>query len=187
MTAAFGPVVLAAFSPWLAYRDAAYITGGFAGILALSLLLIQPLMVAGYLPGLRGPGGRRWHRRTGVAVVVCVVAHVGGLYITSPPDTLDALLLVAPTPFSVYGVTAMWGVLLTGLMALARRRIARPVLWRRAHNALAAVVVVATVVHAVQIEGAMELVSKWALCIAVLVATAVTLLDMRVLRRRASG
>ena len=42
--------------------------------------------------------------------------------------------------------------------------------------------VVATVIHALQIQGAMESVSKWALCLAVLTATGVTLLHLRVIR-----
>ena len=56
------PVVLAAFNPWLAYRNAAYIVGGFAGILCLSLMLLQPLLAAGYLPGLSPVAATRWHR-----------------------------------------------------------------------------------------------------------------------------
>lgn len=185
---ALGPVALAAMSPLLAWRGAAYIAGGFAGILCLSLLLVQPLLIAGYLPGPAPRTARRWHRRIGTAILLCVAVHIGGLYLTSPPDTLDALLLVAPTPFSVYGVTAMWAILLTALLVLARRRI-RPGRWRLAHNALALVAVVATVIHAVQIEGAMEPVSKWVLCIATLLATGAALLDMRVIRplRRGSG
>jgi hypothetical protein len=50
------------------------------------------------------------------------------------------------------------------------------------HNGLAAAVVVATVIHALQIEGTMELVSKWMLSMAVVAATGVALLDLRVMR-----
>ncbi|WP_121068447.1 ferric reductase-like transmembrane domain-containing protein [Chachezhania antarctica] len=182
------PAALAAASPFLAYRDAPYIAGGFAGILALALLLPKPLMAAGWLPGLEGPRGRRWHRWVGALLVACVVVHVGGLFVASPPDTLDALLLVSPTPFSVYGVTAMWAVLLTALLVALRRRLGlRPVVWNVLHNALALVVVVATVVHAVQIQGAMEIVSKWVLCLAVIAVSVAVLFDLRIrkaLRRR---
>jgi Ferric reductase like transmembrane component len=185
------PILLAATSPLLAYRNAAYIIGGFAGIICLSLLLIQPLLAGGYLPGFRLTQERRWHRRIGAGIIACVVLHVAGLYVTSPPDALDALLLVAPTPFSVYGVTAMWGVVLTALLVALRHRLRlSPSAWRLIHNALALAVVVSTVVHAVQIEGAMEAVSKWGLCVAVLIATGMVLLDLRLLRpilRRRSG
>ena len=177
------PVSIAAFSPYLASRDMPYIVGGFAGIIALSLLFLQPLLPAGYFAGSEGLAGRRWHRWLGVAIVGAVVLHVGGLYLASPEDTTDALLLVSPTPFSVYGVTAMWGVVATAILVLFRRRLRlRHSVWRLVHNGLAAIVVVATVIHALQIEGAMEPVSKWMLCLAVVGATGVALLDLRVVR-----
>ncbi len=176
------PVALAAASPWLGYRGFAYITGGFAGIFALCLLLIQPLLAAGYLPGLRGSKGRLWHRRAGIALVALTALHIAGLWVTSPPDTLDALLLRSPTPFSVWGFISLWGIAATALLVALRRKLP-PRCWRWAHNALAALVVLATVLHAVQIEGAMELISKWTLCIAALAATAAALIDLRLLRR----
>jgi predicted ferric reductase len=177
------PVVMAAFSPYLASRNLPYIVGGFAGIFGLSSLFLQPLLPAGYLAGSDGPTGRRWHRWLGVAIVVAVALHVGGLYLASPPDTIDALLLVSPTPFSIYGVTAMWGVVATALLVFFRRRLRLShSVWQIIHNGLAAVVVVATVIHALQIEGAMESASKWMLCLAVLGATGVALLDLRILR-----
>ena len=177
------PVLIAATSPYLAYRDQPYIVGGFAGIICLALFVVQPLLAAGYLPGPGLARERRWHRWVGVAIVLCIVLHVGGLYLTSPPDTLDALLLVSPTPFSVYGVLAMWGVVATAVLVALRRRLRlRPATWLVVHNALALVVVVATVVHALQIEGAMEILSKWLLCLAALAATGAVLLDLRVVR-----
>lgn len=177
------PVLIAASSPYLAYRGAAYIVGGFAGIVALSLFVVQPLLGAGYLPSQARATGRRWHRIVGVAIIACVILHVGGLYVTSPPDTLDALLLVSPTPFSVYGVLAMWGVAATAVLVALRRRLGlRPAAWSLAHTLLALVVVVATVVHAVQIEGAMGIGSKWLLCMAALATTGVALFDVRVAR-----
>lgn len=177
-----GPILLAATSPYLAARNLAYIVGGFAGIACLSLFVVQPLLAAGYLPGPAFPRQRRWHRRVGVAIVACVALHVGGLYLTSPPDTLDALLLVAPTPFSVFGVLAMWSIAATALLVALRRRLPfRPATWALLHNALALLAVVATVVHAVQIEGAMEPVSKWLLCLAALSSTGAVLLNLRLL------
>jgi predicted ferric reductase len=175
------PVAVAAFSPYLASRNMAYIVGGFAGIVGLSLLFLQPLLPAGYLAG--GAAGRRWHRWLGVVIIVAVALHVVGLYVASPEDTIDALLLVSPTPFSVYGVTAMWGVAVTAILVLLRRRLGLGhSVWRLIHNGLGAIVVVATVIHALQIEGAMEPISKWMLCVAILAATGVVLLDLRVVR-----
>jgi predicted ferric reductase len=177
------PVLLAATSPYLAYRNLPYIVGGFAGIVCLALFVVQPLLAAGYLPGPGLVTERRWHRGVGVVIVLCVVLHVGGLYVTSPPDTMDALLLAAPTPFSVYGVLAMWGVVVTAVLVVLRHRLGlRYATWYLIHNGLALVVVVATVIHALQIEGAMEIVSKWLLCLAALTSTGATLLDLRVVR-----
>jgi predicted ferric reductase len=177
------PVVLATFSPYLEYRNLPYIVGGFAGIACLSLFVIQPLLAWGYLPGPGRARERRWHRWVGAAIVVAVALHVGGLYLTSAPDTLDALLLVAPTPFSVYGVQAMWGVVVTAVLVVLRHRLGvRYATWYLIHNGLALVVVVGTVIHALQIEGAMEIVSKWLLCLAALTATGATLLDLRVVK-----
>ena len=177
------PVVIAATSPYLAARDLAYIVGGFAGIVCLSLFVIQPLLAAGYLPGLGFATERRWHRRVGAAIVLCVGLHVGGLYLTSPPDTLDALLLVSPTPFSVYGVLAMWGALATAALVALRGRLgSRHATWSLVHNLLALMVVVATVIHALLIEGAMGAVSKRALCLAALAATITVVLNLRVIK-----
>lgn len=184
------PIGLAAASPLLAWRDAVYIAGGFAGIAALALLLLQPLLAGGYLPGLPAPRGRRLHRWLGLLLVVLVAAHVAGLWLTSAPDVIDALLFDSPTPFSAWGVVAMWAVLASGLLALLRGPLrVPPRVWRIAHTALALVIVIGSAVHAALVEGAMEPVSKIALCLLALAATAKVALDLRafapLFRRRA--
>ncbi len=177
------PVVVALNSPWLPGRNMAYIVAGLAGILGLAMLLFQPLLAANYLPGPGAVRARWWHRVVGVGIVVAVLLHVAGLYVTSPPDTLDALLLVSPTPFSVYGVTAFWGVILTALLVALRRRIGwRVSTWRAVHNAFAAMVVGCTVIHALLIEGTMGSVSKQVLCAAVVLATGVAMVHLRFIR-----
>lgn len=156
------PVAIAATSPLQARRDAAYITGGMAGVVALSLLAAQPLLAAGYLPGLHKRAAQRLHLWLGGALIICVAVHIGGLYLSSPMVVLDALLLTSPTPFSVYGVIATVAVALTGLLVQFRRLLRlRPTIWRILHNLLALAVVGATVVHAVMIDGAMGDWSKW--------------------------
>ena len=178
--AAAVPIAVAATSPLLAWRGPVYVAAGFAGVIALALLLVQPLLAGGYLPGLSGPRGRRAHRWVGVALVAAVALHVAGLWLTSPPDVIDALLLRSPTPFSVWGVVAMWAVLAAALSAALRRRLrVRPRRWRLVHTSLAAVVVTGTAVHALQIEGTMGAVSKAVLCALVLAATAWTVVDLR--------
>lgn len=170
------PLVAAALSPLLAWRQPVYIVAGFAGVVAMALLLVQPLLAAGALPGLQGRAARHAHRWTGAPLTCLVLLHVGGLWITSPPDVIDALLFASPTAFSVWGVIAMWAVLCSALLALSRRR-AR--LWRRAHRALATVIVACSAIHALLIEGTMEPVSKAALCALAVLATLVALLRPR--------
>jgi predicted ferric reductase len=176
------PITLAATSELLAWRGPVYIFAGFAGIVALGLMLFQPLLIGGYLPGLAGRIGRRVHHWIGGALVVAVVIHVAGLWVTSPPDMIDALTFASPTPFSPFGVIAMWAIFAVALLATFRRRL-RPRTWRIAHTLLAIVIVVGGVVHAVLIEGAMETVSKAALCALVLAAAIKVIADLRVWRR----
>lgn len=168
------PLVLAGYSPLLAWRQPIYILSGFAGILGLGLMLAQPLAVAGMLPGLGGAAGRRAHRWIGVLIVLAVMVHVAGLWITSPPDVVDALLFTSPTWFTPFGVVAMWAVFGAAALVAARRGLPLRV-WRRAHAALVSVAVLGTVVHALLIEGTMEPASKWLLSVAVLVTLAVVL------------
>lgn len=174
-----GPITAAAFSPLLAWREPIYIAAGFAGVIAMALLLLQPLLAGGYLPGLAAPRGRRVHRVIGVLLVMAVVIHVAALWITSPPDVVDALLFTSPTPFSAWGVIAMWAVFAAAVLATFRRRL-RLRVWRMGHTALAVVTVLGSVAHAMLIEGTMETVSKGVLCVLVLAATAKALTDLRV-------
>lgn len=173
------PLGAAAFSPQLAWRDPIYIVAGFAGIVAMTLLLVQPLLAGGDLPGLTGMRARRVHRVIGSILVLAVVLHVGALWITSPPDVVDALLLASPTPFSIWGVLAMWAVFAAALVAILRKRI-RVRTWRLAHTTLVTVVAVGTVAHALLIQGTMETVSKIGLSILIAVVTAKVVVDMRV-------
>jgi predicted ferric reductase len=174
--------MVAASSPLLAWRDPIYIAAGFAGVVALALLLIQPLLAGGYLPGLRMRLGRRLHAWVGAGLALAVVVHVAGLWLTSPPDVVDALLFRSPTPFSVWGVAAMWAVFATTLLAVLRGRLRfRLVVWRLCHIALAVVIVVGTVVHAMLIDGTMGVVSKSALSALVVAAAAKLVVDLRLL------
>ncbi len=182
------PVAAAVASPLLAWRHPVYIAAGLAGVVALALLLVQPMLIGGYLPGLQAHRGRRAHQWIGGALVVAVVIHVGGLWITSAPDVVDALLFASPTPFSAWGVMAMWAVFAAALSAALRHRLRlRPRTWRIGHTCLAVVIVVGSVVHGLLIEGTMETVSKVALCALVLAATMKVLIDRRVWTKRSAS
>lgn len=185
LAAAIGvPVALAAASPFLQWRDAIYIAASFAGILALGLLLVQPLLIAGLLPGLSAYRSRRVHLWIGGALVVLILVHVAGLWITSPPDMLDALLFRSPTLFSPFGVVAMWAIFATAVLALFRRRLGLRT-WRITHLSLAVVIVGGSVVHGMLIEGTMETMSKAALCALVIAATVKVIVDLWPRKKRA--
>ncbi|MDO9295653.1 ferric reductase-like transmembrane domain-containing protein [Bradyrhizobium sp.] len=182
------PIAAAASSPLHAWRDPVYILAGFAGIIALGLMLFQPLLIGGYLPGLPARFGRRAHPWIGAALVAAVLTHVGGLWITNPPDMIDALLFASPTPFSPFGVIAMWAIFAVALLAALRRQLGlRLRTWRVAHMVLAIVIVAGSVVHGILIEGTMETVSKAALCALVLAATVKVMTDLRARIARRAG
>jgi hypothetical protein len=184
-TAVAVPVIAATLSPLLAWRDPIYIVACLAGVVGLALMLFQPLLIAGYLPGFSPYRARRVHFWTGTALVVVVVVHVAGLWITSPPDVIDALLFTSPTPFSAWGVIAMWAVFAVAMMVVLRPRLGlRPRVWRGAHTFLAAIIVTGTAVHSVLVEGTMETVSKVFLCALIVVATVKVIADRRVWQRK---
>ena len=181
------PIIAAAASPLLAWRQPAYVLAGFAGVIGMGLLLMQPLLAGRWLHGLSQMANRRWHRRCGLAFVAALLVHVGGLWITSPPDVVDALLFVSPTPFSAWGVIAMWTAFAAAVLGVLRHRLnLRYRIWRLGHVGLVGVTIVGSVVHAMLIEGTMEVMSKTALCVLVVLVSAATLARLRVweVRRR---
>jgi len=173
------PIALAAESEQLTWRGPVYILAGFAGIVALGLVLVQPLLIGGVLPGLSAYRGRRAHHWIGGALALAVVIYVAGLWVTSPPDMIDALTFSSPTPFSHFGVIAMWAVFAVALLAALRRRLGlRLRTWRIVHVPFAIVIVIGSVVHCLLIEGTMETISKAALCALVLAATVKVMVDL---------
>lgn len=184
------PVAFAAASPLLAWRAPVYIAAGFAGIVAMALMLVQPLLAGRYLPSLTGRTARAVHRVIGGVLVTAVVIHVAALWITSPPDAIDALLFRAPTLFSVWGVLAMWTVFAAALVAAFRWRITRrfnlgPRTWHLLHTSLATLTVVLSVAHVLPIEGTMEIVTKTVLCALAVMATLKVVADLRLWKSRA--
>lgn len=180
LTALIVPIIAAAFSPLLAWRDPVYIGAGFAGIAAMTLLIIQPALAGQYLPGLTIAQSRRMHRIAGIGLVILVVVHVAGLWVTSPPDVIDALFFASPTPFSVWGVIAMWVIFLSALIAGLRRRLRmNPRRWRLIHTCFAVVIVTSTILHALLIVGTMETTSKRVLCVLIVLLTAKVIVGRR--------
>ncbi|MEL6914094.1 MAG: ferric reductase [Pseudomonadota bacterium] len=168
----------AAASPYLAYRQPVYIAASFAGVLALILMVGQPLLAAGLLPGLGASRSRRVHVVLGLLTAALVSVHVGGLWITSPPDVVDALTFTSPAPFSAWGVVAMWALVAAACAAALRHGRAR----RLVHGALVSVAVGTTLPHAWLIEGTMGGVSKALLLLAALAALGWAIRTRRTLR-----
>lgn len=178
------PLAIAATSPLLAYRGPVYIIACFAGIIGAALLALQPLLIGGLLPGVGLPLSRRAHRWIGAMLVTAVLVHVGGLWITSPPDVIDILLFSSPTPFSVWGVIAMWALFATALLAALRRRLPiGPRRWQLAHRLLAVVIVTGTVVHALLIEGLMGPYSKAGLSLLIAGASLIVIFRLKLLQQ----
>ncbi|PWR04283.1 ferric reductase [Meridianimarinicoccus roseus] len=182
LTAAVGvPLVVAAQSPLLAWRQPVYIAAGLSGVAALALLLVQPLLAGGYLPGLPPRRGRRVHRAVGVLLIGAVALHIAGLWITSPPDMIDAMTFAAPTAFSHLGVIAMWALSTAGLLALLRPRLSARA-WRAGHSTAVGIAVGASAGHALLIDGTMGPLSKATLCLLAVAATGRVLIGLRVWR-----
>ncbi len=142
-------------------------------------MLFQPLLAIGFIPGLAGYRGRSMHKVVGATLVLMVVVHVAGLWMTSPPDVIDVLLFRSPTPFSIWGALAMWAVFGAALLAVLKRRTPLR-LWRLCHTAFVIVAVVGTVIHALRIDGTMEDATKVLLSLAVIAALAKAIATRRV-------
>lgn len=169
MGVAIIPILASARSPLLAWREPIYILAGFAGVVGLSLLLVQAGLMSGILPGLTARRTRQAHRWVGSALLCAILIHVAGLWVTSPPDVVDALLFTSPTPFSAWGVLAMWASFAIALLVIFRPKLQlRHRVWQRYHLALATIIAVGTILHALLIEGTMETVSKVIICLTVL-------------------
>src|SRR4051794_41937733 len=106
LVAAIGvPIALAMTSDLIAWRGTVYILAGFAGIFALGLLLVQPLLIAGYLPGLSAYRARRAHHWTGGVLVTAGGVPGGGAWGAKPPGKLHPPPFPSPAPvFPLRGV-----------------------------------------------------------------------------------
>jgi predicted ferric reductase len=169
-------------SPLQVGRDGAWVLGALAGVVALGLVAVQVLLPTPWLDDLLGGHQLRWHRLLGLTVVAVVVAHVAGLYASSPDDVRDALVLAAPT-YSRLGVLSAWCVGLSVALALARRRLGLTYSdWQILHSALAVAIVGTAVGHTVMIRGALDGPAELLACGAALVAVTAAVVHHHVLR-----
>lgn len=182
------PLLVATQSPLLAWRGPIYVASSFAAILGMGLMLVQPALVGGLLASLGPQKARGLHRVLGVALLVVVLAHVAGLWITSPPDVVDVLLFRSPAPFSIWGALALWMLILAGGAGVLRKRLGMPLwLFRRGHAALAALAVFCTVLHVLLIEGLLPFWLKAGMSLFLVAVLGVALWTLRLLKRRFRG
>ena len=108
-----------------------------------------------------------------------LIVDIVALYLTSPADIADALLLRSATPFSIYGVVGFGGVLLIAALVLFRSKIPTGH-WKTIHVIIALIVVLASVIHALWIQGTMGLVSMWLLCGVILLCTMYAVIKLKI-------
>jgi predicted ferric reductase len=177
-----GPTLAALASPLQAGRDLSWVLGGLAGVVALGLLAVQVLLPTPFMDALLAGHDLRWHRAVGLAVAGIVLAHVVGLYVYSPDDVRDALVLAAPT-YSRLGVLSAWSVGLSIALAIARRRLGLTYSdWQILHSALAVAIVTTAVGHTVMIRGTLDGPAELLACGAALVAVSAAVVYQHVLR-----
>ncbi len=175
------PLAAAVHSPLGASREAAWVAGSLLGVLALALLPIQALLPQ-RSSARRLSVSLRLHRVVGLLVLAATLGHVAALYVVSPDDIGDALVLQAPT-YSRLGVISAVGLIVTIAFALLRPKLGldEPN-WRVIHGALAIAIVGTGVAHALMIRGALDGPIEIALCAAAVLAVAFAVFGRAVLR-----
>ncbi len=144
------PAAIALTDAHLAAGPTALVVSTLAATLAVSALALQPFLAA------RGGRRLRWHRALGTVTFALVLAHIGGLYVVSPEDTLFALSLDGPTRgrMAALATAALIAVVALGLLR-ARLPMAGAT-WRILHGFLAALVIFLGFGHAVLTDGALD-------------------------------
>jgi len=142
------PVTLALTDRHLADASAALVLSTAAGGLAVSALVLQPLLAR----------GRRIarHQILGTVAFVLVLVHVGALFAESPGDAWFALSPDGPTRarMALIATIALFGAVTLG--ALRSRLSLGGGTWRVLHAYLAAVVIALGIGHAVLTDGALD-------------------------------
>jgi len=142
------PVTLALTDRHLADASAALVLSTAARGLAVSALVLQPLLAR----------GRRIarHQILGTVAFVLVLVHVGALFAESPGDAWFALSPDGPTRarMALIATIALFGAVALG--ALRSRLSLGGGTWRVLHAYLAAVVIALGIGHAVLTDGALD-------------------------------
>ena len=152
------PLALALTDAHLAAGLPALVISTAAGVLAVSALVLQPLLVARLRPSAGALARRQvgWHRALGTIVLALVLVHVGALFVLEVDDTLFALSPDGPTRgrMALLATIALLGVVALGATR-GRLRLSDSS-WRILHAYLGVLVIVLGVGHAVLTDGALD-------------------------------
>jgi len=142
------PLVLALTDVHLTGVPAGLVVSTAAAALAVSALVLQPLLAS--------LGRITWHRALGTVALLLVLVHIGGLAVVSVQDTLFAMSPDGPTRarMALFATVALIVVVILGA---GRGRL--PLsggAWRILHGYFAAVVILLGFGHAILTDGALD-------------------------------
>jgi 3-phenylpropionate/trans-cinnamate dioxygenase ferredoxin reductase subunit len=142
------PPAVALTDPHLRDQPAALVISTAAAALAVSALVLQPLLARG--------GRLKWHRVLGAVALGLVLVHLGGLFVVGAEDTLFALSLDGPTRgrMATLATVALIAVVILGVLR-AKLPMAGTT-WRVLHGFLAGMVILLGFGHAVLTDGALD-------------------------------
>ncbi len=141
------PVALALTDRHLADASAALVLSTTAGALAVSALVLQPLLARRRIAR---------HQILGAVAFALVLVHVGALFAEAPDDAWFALSPDGPTRARMALIAT---IALFGAVALGVLRTRLPLgagTWRVLHAYLAVVVIALGIGHAVLTDGALD-------------------------------
>ena len=141
------PVALALTDRHLAGASSALVLSTTAGALAVSALVLQPLLARRRIAR---------HQILGAVAFALVLVHVGALFVEAPDDAWFALSPDGPTRarMALIATIALFGVVTLG--ALRTRLPLGAATWRVLHAYLAVVVIALGIGHAVLTDGALD-------------------------------
>jgi len=142
------PVALALTDRHLSSASAALVLSTVTGALAVSALVVQPLLARGHRIAR--------HQILGTVAFALVLVHVGALFVESPSDAWFAISPDGPTRarMALIATIALIGVVALG--ALRTRLPLRGGTWRLLHAYLAVVVLTLGIGHAFLTDGALD-------------------------------
>ena len=142
------PLALALTDFHLEGAPAALVLSTAAGALAVSALVLQPLLAG---RGRIGP-----HRMLGAVALVLVLAHVAGLFVVAPDDALFAMSPDGPTRARMALIATIALVAVVALGVGHGRLPIGAASWRILHAFLAVLVIALGIGHAVLTDGALD-------------------------------